>query len=228
LERGVPETHRRKHFQIGRHRAVHRISVAAALLGGALLVITSTISMAQNGRAASQSAAQFTAGGTESCLRCHGGESMTVMAETAHGDSSDPHAPYALQGCESCHGPGSWHVSRARGGAGFPALVQFGDRKTRPEQNTACLNCHAKDMGESEGMEWVGSAHDTPRTTCVGCHSLHTTENAMLDKEQQTETCSRCHEEEIANHSRFENKGIVFDKLMCSDCHDVHQLIKEP
>jgi len=70
-----------------------------------------------------QPEAQFTAEGAERCLNCHAGERMTIMAETAHGNSQDPHTPFAKQGCESCHGPGSLHVSRARGGRGFPAMI---------------------------------------------------------------------------------------------------------
>ncbi len=69
--------------------------------------------------------AQFTAAGVEGCLRCHVGDRLTAMAKTAHGNKDNPHTPYATQGCESCHGPGSFHSSRARGGVGFPALISF-------------------------------------------------------------------------------------------------------
>lgn len=172
--------------------------------------------------------AQYTADGTEGCLRCHGGDRMTLIAATPHGDKDNPHAPSALHGCESCHGPGSLHVSRARGGTGLPALLSFGDRKTRPLQTEACLDCHAQDMGDSEGMQWTGSLHDTPRTTCVSCHVVHTEVNPMTDKTQQTANCMRCHEEEIANHRRFKNKDIVLNELSCYDCHNVHQLAKKP
>ena len=169
--------------------------------------------------------AQYTRDGADGCLRCHAGESMAVMSETAHGDENDPHAPSAKQGCESCHGPGSLHVSRARGGAGSPPLLRFrqdGDPLT--EQTSACLSCHAEDMGEVEGMAWNGSLHDTGRITCSTCHTLHTAGNPMAEREPQQSNCARCHEEQIADHNRFENRGIVFDRLACHDCHDVHQL----
>ena len=212
------------------HKPFHRLPrytpSAAALL--AALWLPSVAVDAQELKAGKRVAAQYTTGGTDGCLRCHGGPTMTLMGDTVHGDSSNPHAPYAQQGCEACHGPGSLHVSRARGGTGFPALLRFGDRQTRPQQTAACLDCHAKDMGNLAGMEWTGSLHDTPRMTCVSCHTLHTTENKLADARQQTSNCNKCHAEQITAHPRFEDKGIVFDRLMCSDCHDVHQLRKAP
>ena len=78
--------------------------------------------------------AHYTDAGSEGCLRCHGGDNMLVVMESAHGDQSNPHAPFAEDqaGREACHGPGSLHVSRSRGGAGFPPLARFG----RGEQPT--------------------------------------------------------------------------------------------
>lgn len=192
----------------------------------ALLCSSITSALAQGGKSATD--AQYTKGGTESCMYCHVGEQIIVIAETAHGNASNPHAPYAQQGCESCHGPGSLHVSRARGGVGFPALLRFGDRKTRPQQNSTCLVCHGQDMGDIEAMEWTGSLHDTPRMTCVSCHQLHTADDLLTTRDGQIKNCSRCHEDEISNHKRFESKGINFNKLTCYDCHDVHQLIASP
>jgi len=200
---------------------------AMALLTCALAVVWAlgyaSPSAAQGSR--STGAAQFTEAGTDSCLRCHGGENMTVMAETVHGKADDPNAPYAQKGCESCHGPGSLHVSRARGGAGFPALIRFGDKETHPAQTATCLDCHEDDTDTTEGMEWTGSLHDTPEITCVSCHSMHTTNNSLSNRDEQVESCADCHKDEITNHRRFEQQGIVFDKLTCYDCHDVHQLI---
>lgn len=194
-----------------------------------LVLMLAGVAPAMAQSAGSAPAAKFTEQGTERCLDCHGGEKMTVIADTAHGDADNPHAPYAQKGCESCHGKGSLHVSRARGGAGFPALVRFSRQgSTVEEQNEACLNCHEFEMGDLEGMAWQGSLHDTGRMTCGACHQMHTTENAMADVAEQTQTCARCHDEQIAAHPKFESKGIVFDKLACANCHDVHQLERRP
>jgi DmsE family decaheme c-type cytochrome len=172
--------------------------------------------------------AKYTEDGAERCLNCHGAGQMTVMAETPHGNLENPHSPYAQQGCESCHGPGSLHVSRARGGAGFPALLRFKRGEPVAQQNAMCLDCHARDMGELEGMEWSGSLHDTDQITCAGCHKAHATVDPMTLTEEQNKNCARCHDEQITTHSKFADKGIVFDQLTCFDCHDVHQLTGKP
>lgn len=172
--------------------------------------------------------AQFTAEGAERCLGCHAGERMTIMAETAHGNADNPATPYANQGCESCHGPGSLHVSRARGGRGFPALITFDNADTTQRQTEACIDCHANAMGDLAGMEWTGSAHDIDGMTCVSCHEAHRVGNPLQAQDEQREVCASCHKGDIASHPRFEDKGIIFDRLSCYDCHDVHQLIHEP
>lgn len=192
-----------------------------------LVVVGLTSAQAQKPGAAP--AAKFTEQGTERCLDCHGGEKMTLVADSPHGNKENSNTPYAQRGCESCHGKGSLHVSRARGGAGFPDLIQFKRRGSPVEsQNGACLNCHAADMGSLEGMSWTGSLHDTGRMTCGSCHTIHTAENAMANAAEQKDNCTRCHEEQIDAHPKFESKGIVFDKLTCGDCHDVHQLERRP
>jgi len=173
-------------------------------------------------------AAQYTAGGTAECLRCHSAERMRTVADTVHGNTSNPFTPYSKQGCEACHGPGSLHVSRARGGIGFPAMIRFNGSEPPQRYNAACLSCHANDMGELDGMQWSGSIHDMARISCVNCHQGHSVENPLAERAGQVEVCSTCHSQQIANHRRFENVGIVFDELPCFNCHDVHQMIREP
>jgi DmsE family decaheme c-type cytochrome len=194
------------------------------VLVAALLLISGSALAAEAGRRVPE--ANYTDAGAEGCLRCHGGERMVVIADTPHGNSDNPHTPFAQTGCEACHGPGSLHVSRARGGAGFPPLLRFG-RGGDPvaAQLDACLGCHEQDLGELPGMAWRGALHDTGRMTCSSCHQLHARENVLSDPEQQKAACATCHSDQIANHKRFEGKGILFDRLTCHDCHDVHQLI---
>jgi len=208
-----------------------RVGGAAGLAAAVLLAVAALMlaaaAPAQDQRRSVLPQAQYTAGGTEACQRCHAGESMRVMGETPHGNADNPHTPYAQQGCESCHGPGSLHVSRARGGAGFPALLAFDRKKnSREEMNAPCTNCHEKDLGDTAAMEWTGSVHAESGITCVSCHSaMHSLENPLAGRDGQLKNCARCHGPAIDAHPRFEDKGIVFDRLSCTDCHDVHQLI---
>ena len=167
----------------------------------------------------------FTRDGTESCLACHSGEKMRAIAASPHGDSDIPGSPENTHGCESCHGPGSIHISRAHGGRGFPPLIQFGrgqDASPREEQLHACLDCHAQEsMGDSQ-VTFVGSAHDRRTINCSTCHNIHADSDPLSDRETQVATCSRCHRRHLADHPRFEDKSIDFDALSCSTCHDVH------
>ena len=179
---------------------------------------------AQTSKLRMQADPQYTRGGTEQCLSCHGGENMTIMGETPHGNLENPHSPYSNQGCESCHGPGSIHVSRSGGGAGYPLLLNFKNDDDVPEQNAACMNCHAETLGELEGFAWAGSLHDSAGMSCQDCHNAHSLERPMEDKELQQANCMGCHRRQIDSHPRFENAGIVFDQLSCSTCHAVHEL----
>lgn len=174
----------------------------------------------------SMPAPQYTQQGTKSCTECHSGEIIQIMLKGPHGNKNNPDTPFAQRGCESCHGPGSFHISRAHGGKGFPKVITFGTDKKLPadKQLDACLHCHAKKMGEDKGMKWQGSIHAEAKMTCSECHKLHSTENAMADKQQQANSCYSCHDKTKKEHPRFEDKGIVFEKLSCWSCHDVHQL----
>lgn len=208
---------------------IHWLLLLGLLVAGSVVVASGAVA-AQSSRVPE---AHYTDDGAQGCMHCHAGDSMVVMLETVHGDQSNPLAPFGKDqaGCEACHGPGSLHVSRARGGAGFPPLARFG-REGDPtaDQLGLCLGCHGESegeaLGEHPGMAWSGSLHDTGRMTCSSCHKIHTSENVLAQRDAQIENCAMCHEEEIEGHDRFEGRGIVFDRLTCHDCHDVHQLIR--
>ena len=167
----------------------------------------------------------YTTEGTESCLLCHSGEKMRAIAASPHGDAEIQGSPATAQGCESCHGPGSIHISRAHGGKGFPPLTRFDRRSShspRDEQLHACLSCHADESVAEKQIVFIGSAHDRPNINCSTCHTAHTESDPISNKENQDKTCGRCHRRDIREHPRFEEKSINFDALSCSTCHDVH------
>jgi DmsE family decaheme c-type cytochrome len=170
----------------------------------------------------------FAEEGAEACLRCHSGEKMRAIVSSPHGDNENQGSPFAEHGCESCHGPGSIHVSRAHGGRGFPPLTTFGrgeDVSPREEQIHACLVCHAEENTGTRRIGFVGSVHDKQRINCSTCHKLHVETNPITDKDQQAKTCYRCHRKQKKEHPRFEGKSIDYDALSCSTCHDVHYAV---
>jgi DmsE family decaheme c-type cytochrome len=167
----------------------------------------------------------FTTEGSAGCLRCHSGESMRVISQSPHGDTQNPQTPAALRGCESCHGAGSIHVSRAHGGRGFPPLTAFGrgaDASAREEQLQACLGCHAQSASGRAPIAFFGSPHDRRTINCSTCHTVHAEVDPVSDRGHQAATCYRCHRRQRDEHPRFEDKGIEFDTLSCRTCHDVH------
>ena len=177
-------------------------------------------------QSASERQPQFTPEGTESCLVCHSGEKMQLMQNGAHGLKGGPDSPMSQKGCESCHGPGSFHVSRAHGGAGFPAMIYFGtseDAASRDVQIRACLDCHQSAVAEVEAIAFVGSPHDDEEINCSSCHQGHVEQDPILvDRSAEAENCFSCHEDMREGHNPFEGRSIDLDSLNCSTCHDVH------
>ena len=206
---------------------VNRNKTALTGLAAALFVLSSLFGYAFGQANEDESSGlqgpqpKYTTSGVEGCLECHAGVLMTLVADTAHGNKDNPHTPYANQGCESCHGPGSFHSSRARGGVGFPALLAFRPWESTEAHNQACMNCHGKDMGELKGMNWKGSLHETRGMTCVYCHQSHVSSDKMRDPQQQRDRCSKCHGSKIAGHTGGED---LLKLKKCSECHKVHEL----
>lgn len=281
----------------------------------------------QAGLGAPAPAARFTDRGAEHCLLCHSEDRMAHIVNTPHGDRENPHSPFARQECESCHGPGSVHVSQSIG-KGRPPMIAFGRTGRTPltlqtetclgchdnhadgftdlawqdmvhggdgtctdchsvhaedrllnDQSTGtgvCLGCHDEAGGEGPliawtgsmhandqvscrschtvhvagsllgdplaqtqncaachadpgivraTMAWQGSVHANNELTCGDCHTLHTEYNALRDRQVQADVCYECHRSQRNRHPRFEESAIRFERLNCSSCHDVHQLI---
>ena len=168
----------------------------------------------------------FTRGGVDACLRCHSGDKMRAIKTSAHGNMENMLTPLASQGCEACHGPGSIHVSRAHGGAGFPKMINFGrgaNFSSRDAQIEACLACHQEEKGGRLAIEWYNSSHNRKNITCTRCHTVHVETDPMQDADQQVALCNRCHRKDLEKHKRFEEVSIDFESLSCGTCHNVHE-----
>lgn len=226
----------RTHNTCGARSANVMFVLAAALLAN-MFLITPGFAQAPAASTGSPYAPQYTKGGVETCLYCHDVDRMRLIMKTKHGDGKNQDTPFAKKGCESCHGPGSLHSTRSRRGKGRPPMNVFGETAKTPfaKQAQTCLEgCHNKTMGTLAGMQWQGSSHGSAwkdadgkerAMACSNCHVIHGLDEPMKDKKIQAKICYKCHEKTEAEHPRFEDKGIAFDKLSCWDCHDVHQLI---
>jgi DmsE family decaheme c-type cytochrome len=169
---------------------------------------------------------KLTGEGDKSCLRCHSGEAMRAIAQSVHGNRENPNTPLAKHGCETCHGPGSIHVSRAHGGRGFPPLTEFGRgprAAPREKQLQACLFCHDHAGTGKKTIVFIGSAHDRGPISCSTCHLAHVAMDPMKDRVQQQETCFRCHRKVKEDHPQVRNRDVNFDRISCGACHKVHK-----
>ena len=195
---------------------------------GLVLLLLASVGLGLSASLAAQTASkrppQLTLEGADKCLFCHSDEKIQAVQDGPH--RSGPDSPMGKQGCEHCHGPGSFHVSRAHGGAGFPSMIEFGRRSSaspREVQLEACLHCHSEEVGGSGAIVFLGSPHDITRINCSTCHKAHVAEDPILvDMQAEDRNCNRCHRRIRDEHKRFEERGIDFDSRACSDCHDVH------
>jgi DmsE family decaheme c-type cytochrome len=171
----------------------------------------------------------FTEGGAESCLSCHSGEKMRAVSKGAHGNLENPLTPFAQNECESCHGPGSIHVSRAHGGKGYPPLTIFGYERgaaTRDEQVEACLNCHTDESSGIKVTPFHGTLHDKWIVNCSSCHQAHVEKDPVLERRLQAEVCLACHMNQKTEHRKVGKRVPDFDRMGCAGCHRVHRLPK--
>lgn len=170
-------------------------------------------------------AAKYTELGPRKCLLCHADKHIDQVINTVHGDTSNPHTPFAQHGCETCHGKGSLHVSRSRLGKGRPPMLAFGEDKHTPValQTTVCLGCHSKDMGTLHAVSWDATAHSTS-ASCINCHEVHAEGGLANQARKQTHSCIDCHADGIGELAAMEWQDSVHDQqeLACSDCHAVH------
>ena len=129
--------------------------------------------------------------GIQACRQCHDSQHQQITQES-HGQAADARTPYAMNGCESCHGPGEKHIiAYAAAGDKDPAtiesgLVAYAGPKASPvaAQNTMCLQCHEGGVM----MNWHDSLHEIEEVPCTACHNMHRPDLSM-DRETEAEAC---------------------------------------
>ena len=106
---------------------------------------------------------------------------------------------------------------------------QAGDDRFAVNDNTLCFTCHSMPI-------WPQSAH--AQDQCVDCHDPHGVRDrdgviAHMLAEREPQVCLRCHDGSRAADIRSQlTKSYVHGarnrQAACSDCHNVHEVIKDP
>ena len=152
--------------------------------------------------------------GSEECATCHEKE-VEEYSRSTHsrleiaGDAK-------VQGCETCHGPGSLHVD-AGGGKGVHIVNPGKDPET-------CFQCHS-----DKKMEF-NLPHHHPvlegKMSCTDCHSPHGEEVkpwSATSLKDINEACFKCHKEQRGPFV-WEHEAV---REGCTTCHSVHGSINE-
>ncbi len=200
-------------------RQVTRVGVAVAavgawlaLAGGARVMTSRQTPAPQTAPTAQAPASTAEYAGEEACLTCH--ESQSVKG-TAHGRAFNERTPAAMQGCESCHGPGKAHVD----GGGDKALIKNPAKQGVREASATCTTCHDR----ATHALWDGSQHDQRQVGCLSCHGVHKSAgDKNLKAKNEPELCGQCHKNIVNRQFRFNHMPVREGKMTCSSCHNVH------
>jgi len=171
------------------------------------------------------------------CFKCHttGGDTTDTWLAGVDGLGTFKEGGV---GCESCHGPGSLHITtrstddidrvyefahldNALGGLSVGGVVQHPDPAGN-DVNFLCGTCHNRDYTDpinsgggfikhhEQWDEFTASKHGKSSYTCVTCHDPH--KRVIWDGDGITQTCGTCHSDKAAkiNHS---------GGATCIDCH---------
>ena len=155
--------------------------------------------------------------GDGKCTACHDENSdnpILAIGKTKHGTTADHRTPT----CTSCHGDGGSHED-SPDKALMPQRT-FGKKSVNSieDRNSACLACHQG----GKHMHWSGSTHANRDVACTSCHTIHTDQDKVRNRNTQSEVCFNCHKEMRQLINRPYRHPIREGKVICSDCHNPH------
>ncbi|MGB5260764.1 MAG: DmsE family decaheme c-type cytochrome [Gammaproteobacteria bacterium] len=181
-----------------------------------LLLVFSTVAFGASGEKPDENPCKGMADGevmgVEVCEECHA-DKVTGMRMNPHGQATDSRTPFAADGCETCHGPGTTHFD-VEGNCIISLRGRFGESVEL--RNGICLGCHS-----DQKMHWPGSAHESEDLACTSCHGIHTP-SGVLERTTQAEVCYQCHKDVRAQSFRPSTHPIRDGKVVCGDCHNPH------
>jgi predicted CXXCH cytochrome family protein len=147
--------------------------------------------------------------GSESCAQCH--ETITRDFKTAdHARLLAKGAHSENIGCESCHGPGSIHISS--GGAAHSIV----NPRKSPE---TCFQCHLDVRAKFN----LPNHHPVleGKVSCGDCHNPHkgsAVKGGGMNTKGMNETCFQCHTRQKGPFV-FEHHAL---REGCTTCHEPH------
>ncbi|WED23992.1 cytochrome b/b6 domain-containing protein [Vibrio sp. JC009] len=178
----------------------------------------------------------------ESCLSCHGSDSINSEWKTEHGRSLDLHVDtlhyndsvHQGQSCESCHQ-----------GADDAAFETAPHRFENDTASRSCDSCHGEVFSEIDKQ--IESSHHTKTIVekfgnefeCEACHNAHTfkfperAEDITASIHDSNEACFACHND-LRGYEKLTDKKLLdqdmghwflpeknkhFAAVRCVDCH---------
>lgn len=196
------------------------------------------------------------------CAECHTHASVDVLPQGAvrflglvqdcASCHDDPHEGMMKVSCASCHGQESWDSMRADGHERFLPLIgghgdldcrachaqgseralEAMDKRGRPIDPRACLDCHASPHVEGFAESAASAQGIAHGAGCVGCHAAehvsfrdprleldaaqHAWSGFSLDKPHDTVACEKCHDPQLPEFlARYPGR----EQDRCSQCH---------
>jgi DmsE family decaheme c-type cytochrome len=144
-----------------------------------------------------------------------------------HGEQISSETGLPLVNCESCHGPGSMAIARAKEeekcdtGTLLP-IKTF----PPPAQSLLCLSCHSA-ASSPNLVHWNASPHAMGQVSCFDCHQLHKGPEQKVSRRQESEMCFGCHPQVKAQFNHFSRHPLREGRMTCSDCHEPHGTTQE-